>query len=68
MNAPLLQRLENRRNRKLSEIHECDRKSREIELQRERVRGEVCALEDAIDEVKKEMPETPDDVGIGIDP
>lgn len=56
MNTPLLQRLENKKNRKLAEIHDYDRKSREIELQRERARGEVSALEDAIDEVKREMP------------
>ena len=54
MNTPLLQRLENRKNRKLSDIRECERKMRDLEMQRERLRGEVSSLEDAIDEVKAE--------------
>jgi len=57
--TPLIQRLKNRKNRSLACIHECDRKMRDLELQRERHRGEVSSLEDAIDEAKQEGANTP---------
>ncbi len=54
MNSPLIQRLETRKNRALAAIYECDKKHRDIELQRERLRGEVSALDDAIHDTTEE--------------
>jgi len=54
MSQVILQRAENLKNKALSKLHEVERKIRELELQRERHRGEVSAAEDAIDFIKQE--------------
>ncbi len=63
MNTTLLQRLKNRMNLARAGIHECEKKIREQEMQRERLRGEVSSLEDVIDEINKATPATPEGGG-----
>lgn len=53
--SAILRNLESRKNRALAAIRACERKMQDIELERERARGEVSAFEDAIAEVQKCM-------------